>query len=74
MLDKHGNSIWGRAIGTITITPISDTRVEFSFKAEIIGGTSKFAGASGSLTGNGYFNPQDLADVGIEISDGTIVY
>jgi hypothetical protein len=75
LFDKHGNSIWGRGIGTIPITPVSPTRVTFGeTNAEILGGTGKFADATGSFAFSGYFNPQDTNDVGVEIKDGTIIY
>ena len=72
--DKQGNSIWGRATGTFTVTPASPTRAMFSgCSAEILGGTGKFANATGSFVFSGYFNPQDTNDVSFVI-DGTIVY
>jgi len=73
--DKQGNSIWGRAIGTFNVTPASPTRATFSGgSAEILGGTGKFANATGSFAFSGYFNPQDTNEVSFVISDGTIVY
>lgn len=73
-LDKQGNSIWGRATGTFTVTPASPTRATFSgCSAEILGGTGKFANATGSFVFSGYFNPQDINDVSFVI-DGTVVY
>jgi hypothetical protein len=74
LFDKQGNSIWARAKGTIPITPVSATRVTFNIDVVILGGTGKFVNATGSFLGSGYFNPQDTKDVGLEITDGTIVY
>ena len=72
--DKHSNSIWARGIGIIPITPVSATRVTFGGESEILGGTGKFANATGSFNFSGYFNPQNTNDVGLEMQDGTIVY
>lgn len=74
LFDKHGNSIWARGKGTIPIIPVSETKVTFSIDAEILGGTGKFANATGSFLGEGYFNPQNTNDVGLEVSNGIIVY
>lgn len=73
--DEHGNSIWARGVGTIPITPVSATKVLFNVgNAVILGGTGKFANATGSFSFSGYFNPQDYNDVGLEVTDGTIVF
>jgi hypothetical protein len=72
--DKQGNSIWAQAIGTISITPVNATQVMFSGDAEILGGTSRFANATGRFTFSGYFNPQNTNEVGVEVTDGTIVF
>jgi hypothetical protein len=74
MFDKQGNSIWATGGNSIAITPTSPTRVLFGVTAEIIGGTGKFANASGQFEGSGYFNPQDTEDVGLEIKNGEILY
>lgn len=74
LFDKHGNSIWARAIGTIPIIPESETRVTFNIDAEILGGTGKFANATGNFYSEGYFNPQNTNDVGIKVINGIIVF
>lgn len=63
VFDKKGNSIWFHAISN-TATPVGPTRVEFAGINQIIGGTGKFEGATGEVTLNGYFNPQDQQDAG----------
>ena len=76
MYDDQGNSIWGRGKeGTpIPIVPESPTRVTFSGDAEILGGTGKFANATGSFLFSGYFNPQNTQEVGLSVDEGTIIY
>lgn len=74
LFDKHGNSIWASGENSILITPESPTRVLFGVTAQIIGGTGKFANATGEFEGSGYFNPQDMGDVSLEVEDGVIVY
>lgn len=74
MFDKQGNSIWASGGNLITITPESATKVLFDFPAQIVGGTGKFANATGQFEGSGYFNPQDMEDVSLVIENGTIVY
>ncbi len=74
LFDKHGNSIWARGKGIIPLTPVSATQVTFSGESEILGGTGKFANASGSYNFSGYFNPQDTKDVGLKVHEGTIIY
>lgn len=74
IFDKQGNSIWGSGVGTLPLTIESPTRVLFSGTLNIVGGTGKFAGATGHYKISGYFNPKDFNDAGIEILDGTIVY
>jgi hypothetical protein len=59
--DDKGNSIWFHAISN-TATPVAPDRVEFSGVNQIIGGTGKFEGATGEVSLNGYFNPQDQQD------------
>lgn len=70
--DKHGNSIWGKGIGTVAINLVSPTRVTFGGPAEIIGGTGRFERATGQYVFSGYFNPQNH-DAGFDI-DGMILY
>jgi hypothetical protein len=61
VFDDKGNSVWFRSAGTQAI-PVSPTRVNFTGTNNIVGGTGKFAGATGQVTINGYFNPQDQQD------------
>lgn len=74
--DKLGNSIWARGAGAefIPIVPESPTRVTFSGHSEILGGTGKFANASGEFIISGFFNPQNTHEVGVTIEDGKIIY
>ena len=60
--DDKGNSVWFSQGGSSTTIPASPTRVNFFGTNNIIGGTGKFAGATGQVTLNGYFNPQDPQD------------
>jgi hypothetical protein len=61
VFDDKGNSVWFQSVGTQTM-PVSPTRVNFTGTNNIVGGTGKFAGATGQVTVNGYFNPQDQQD------------
>ena len=70
--DDYGNSIWFHQT-TSTTTPESETRLNFIATADIIGGTGKFEGASGTTTIHGYLNPADNTDAGYS-SEGTIIY
>lgn len=72
VIDDKGNSIWFHATSN-TATPVGPTRVEFTGVNLIIGGTGKFEGATGEVTLNGYFNPQDQQDAGFW-QDGWIAY
>lgn len=74
MFDKQGNSIWGSGVGTLPVTPVSQTRVLFSGPIDIIGGTGKFANASGSYKISGYFNPQNQQEAALQITDGVMEY
>lgn len=74
MYDKQGNSIWGSGVGTLPVTPVSETRVLFSGPIDIIGGTGKFANALGSFRISGYFNPQNQQEATLQITDGVIEY
>lgn len=60
--DTKGNSVWFWGDGNTTQTFISPTRIEFTGTSSIVGGTGKFEGATGEVTLNGYFNPQDQQD------------
>ena len=72
VFDGKGNSVWLHQVSNST-TPVSDIRVEFTGTSTIIGGSGKFAGASGEVTLNGYFNPQDQQDAAVS-ADGWILY
>lgn len=62
VFDDKGNSVWFRVVGSTQATPVSPTRVNFTGTNNIVGGTGKFAGATGQVTINGYFNPQNQQD------------
>lgn len=61
VLDDKGNAIWFHLLYSQT-TPVSPARINFHGESEIVGGNGKFAGATGHVTLNGYFNPQDQQD------------
>lgn len=63
--DTKGNSVWFWGEGNTVSTFISPTRVEFTGTSTIVGGTGKFAGATGQVTLNGYFNPGDQQDASV---------
>jgi hypothetical protein len=71
--DTKGNSVWFWGDGNTVSTPVSPTRIEFTGTSSIVGGTGKFAGATGQVTINGYFNPQNQQDASVW-SNGLIVY
>jgi hypothetical protein len=70
--DDFGNSIWFHQTSSTT-TPESETRLNFIATADIVGGTGKFEGATGSTVIHGWLNPLDQSDAGFA-SDGNIVY
>jgi hypothetical protein len=70
--DDFGNSIWFHQTSSTT-TMESETRLNFIATADIVGGTGKFEGATGSTTINGWLNPVDQTDGGYK-SEGTIIY
>ena len=70
--DGKGNSIWLHQTSNST-TPVNDARIEFTGISAIIGGTGKFAGASGEVNLKGYFNPQNQQDAAVS-ADGWILY
>lgn len=61
VLDDKGNSVWLKndpnGIPSSTVSP---SMITFTGKSYIIGGTGKFAGATGETTLTGYFNPAPL--------------
>jgi hypothetical protein len=72
VFDDKGNSIWFHQTSNSTI-PASDTRIDFTGTADIVGGTGKFRNATGQVTLHGFFNPQDQQDASVW-SDGRISY
>lgn len=72
--DKQANSIWIKGNGPILYNQINPARNETSFEGEIIGGTGKFNKACGHVFLTAYFNPTDMEDAGMNVTDGTIVY
>lgn len=59
--DEKGNSIWFHHT-SINSTPVSSTHVNVSGQQDIIGGTGKFSEATGQVTLNAFFNPQNLLE------------
>ncbi len=72
VFDKKGNSVWFILQSNVT-TPISTTRINFSGTSKIVGGSGKFVGATGEVSLQGYFNPTDFNDAGVD-TNGFIVY
>lgn len=73
--DKQGNSILSRVVGAGIYVPVSPTRVEGKGSYfEIIGGTGKFANATGHYSFDAYLNPTDTSDAGFKVYDGVINY
>ncbi len=71
--DDKGNSIWIQANQPTVSTPVSPTLINYSGGGNIVGGTGKFANATGSVVVNGHFNPTDLNDAAYG-SRGNIKY
>jgi hypothetical protein len=59
--DDKGNSIWFHHTSILS-TPVSQTRINVTGAEDIIGGTGKFSGATGQVTLNAFFNPQNLQE------------
>ena len=55
-VDKKGNSVWFKNVKNVVI-PVSEILSSFTAEIEIIGGTGKFEGATGTGTVRGNFNP-----------------
>jgi hypothetical protein len=72
VFDGKGNSIWLHQTSNST-TPVNAERIEFTGTSEIIGGSGKFADASGEVSLKGYFNPLDQQDAAVS-ADGWILY
>lgn len=51
---------------------VSPTQITFSGTMYIIGGTGKFAGATGETTLNGYFNPAPLQTNPYALLEGSL--
>ncbi len=71
--DDEGNSVWIQANQPTVSTVVSATLVTYTGGGNIVGGTGKFANATGSVIVNGYFNPTDLNDAAYG-SRGSIKY
>lgn len=70
--DQTGNSIWFHHT-SINTTLVNPTQVDVLGSMDIIGGTGRFANASGQVTLHAQFNPQDLTQSSSH-SDGWISY
>jgi hypothetical protein len=70
--DDKDNSIWFHQTSNST-TPASETRINFTGTADIVGCTGKFGGATGTVTLHGFFNSQDQQDASVW-SEGRISY
>lgn len=63
IFDDKGNSLWFQIPPEGWISEvISPTRINFSGTSLIVGGTGKFAGATGETFLQAYFNPQNLEE------------
>lgn len=69
--DGKGNSIWFENVENVA-SPSSATRIDFEAKVNIIGGTGKFEGATGTGTVIGFFNPAN--GQGSSTIEGKITY
>jgi hypothetical protein len=76
IFDKQGNSIWGARVPlTRNITLGDASRVEAYQEVVIVGGTGRFAGATGYYTIDGYTEVSTTAPYRGEVQmDGVIVY
>jgi hypothetical protein len=76
IFDKHGNSIWSaRVPGTRTVTLEDASSVEVFQELIIVGGTGRFADASGSFTLSGFTELDSSRPGRGELRlDGVIVY
>ncbi len=72
VFDDKGNSIWFHHTSIIP-TPVSATRVDVLVEEDIVGGTGRFADATGHVTLNTHYNPQDLTESG-SVGNGWIRY
>jgi hypothetical protein len=72
-VNAKGEAVYTAYDGNSTIIPQSPTRIVFTGKGKILGGTGKFANATGEFTYLGYFNPQNQDDAGYN-TDGWILY
>lgn len=72
--DNFGNSVWFTSTTGTSLSPVSATRVNFTANLQIIGGSGRYAGASGTTLMNGYFNPQDPNQAAVISTGGTIIY
>ncbi|MDG1277218.1 MAG: hypothetical protein P8O16_08060 [Algoriphagus sp.] len=68
-VDRKGNSIWYKNVKNI-VTSVNETLSSFTAEIEIIGGTGKFKGATGSGVVRGNFNP--LSGDGSSVTMATI--
>lgn len=73
VFDDKGNSVWFKndpdGIPSSTVSP---TMITFSGNMSIIGGTGKFAAATGETTLTGYFNPAPLQTNPAALLKGTL--
>lgn len=69
--DGKGNSVWFKNINN-QVSPVGPDRMEFVAEVEIINGTGKFEGATGTATVKGHFNP--LNGKGMSTISGRIIY
>jgi hypothetical protein len=61
VFDDKGNSIWMKIpTAGLPSAVLSPTRINLDGPMLIVGGTGKFAGATGETSFHGYFNPQNL--------------
>ncbi|WP_075351317.1 hypothetical protein [Algoriphagus marinus] len=70
--DKKGNSVWFSSISNQVTFSADGSRADFVAEVEIVGGTGKFKGATGTAEVNGFFSPS--SGKGSSVIKGRITY
>ncbi len=67
-VNAKDEAVYATYVGTSYINPVSEQRVEFGGKGKIVGGTGRFADASGEFAYAGNFNPQNQDDAAYDVN------